>query len=194
MWTARWLKTMVPALVAVTLHAHDAGPSITIEGGTTAQRAIAEWAVGRFDIGGLNLPSLEIRLHPDQDGCRGRLGYWEEGVANLCATHTNHIAVRTMIHELAHAWLDANVSQSDRNGFLALRGLRTWNGQDVAWDERGYEQAAEIVAWGLHDQGTGIHTPAIPGNSAQELADAYLFLTSRALPELPLGGGPELTA
>jgi hypothetical protein len=178
----------------VTLHTAQGGGSITIEGGTAAQRAVAEWAVGRFVIGGLDLPTLSIRLHPDESGCRGRLGYWAERVADLCATTTTHIAVRTMIHELAHGWVDDNVSESDRAQFLALRDLRTWNDQNAVWDERGYEQAAEIVAWAVHDQGTGIHAPAFPGNSTRELADAYRFLTGAPLPELPVGGGPELTA
>ena len=189
MRTTRWLETIVAAMVALTLHG--TGTGIDVEGGSPGQREVAAWAVERFAIAGLDLPGLEIRLHPDRDGCRGRLGFYSDGVANLCATQTSQIAVRTMVHELAHGWLDAYASTEDRGRFLALRSLRTWNDQDVPWDQRGYEQAAEILAWALHDQGTGIHAPRFPGNSPPELAEAFRSLTGAEIPRLPLGGGPE---
>jgi hypothetical protein len=46
--------------------------------------------------------------------------------------------------------------------FVADRGIPTWNSSNYAWTGRGFEQSAEILAWGLGD---GTLKPAIPGDS-----------------------------
>jgi len=50
----------------------------------------------------------------------------------------------------------------------------TWNSSDDPWNLRGYEQAAEVMAWAL---GERILTPSIPGNEPEKLGLAYRFLT-----------------
>jgi len=52
-------------------------------------------------------------------------------------------------HELAHAWLNAELDGERRRAFLAHRGLATWGDSSVRWDERGKEQAAEVLTWAL---------------------------------------------
>ena len=66
------------------------------------------------------------------------------------------MAFRGLLHEMAHGWLDANLSEIERARFLDLRRLSTWNSPEVSHDERGFEQAAEIMAWTLSAiRGTG---------------------------------------
>ncbi len=79
---------------------------------------------------------------------------------------------------------NVNVTGVARDRFLALRGLTTWNGKQVPWDERGFEQGAEIIAWAIGDQGEGVLMPSIPNNAPQQLVDTFELLTGRPLPEL----------
>ena len=186
MRTKRWIGTVVIAASgAMTLVAGQPDRDIAITGGTRAQQAMVHWAEARFAAAGLVLPPLEIRFHVDRNGCHERLGYFVDGVASICGTHANAMARRTLLHEMAHGWIGSNLSGAERVRFLELRGLRTWNDPGVAWDERGSEQAAEIMAWALDDQGTGILMPSIPNNSLERLADGYEFLTGDPLPSLP---------
>lgn len=160
------------------------GTSVHVLGGTPIQREMVRWAVGRFDAAGLNLPQLEVRFHPDREGCRGRLGYYAEGVVDVCRRHMDLWASREMVHELAHGWVAANLTDADRARFLALRGLVTWNDDTVPWEGRGFEHAAEIIAWAIGDQADGIYMPSIPDNEHPQLSLAYRALTSRRLPTL----------
>ena len=60
-----------------------------------------------------------------------------------------------MVHELAHAWIETTFEAKDRQAFMQLRRLDTWTGGDQ-WKERGAEQAAEILTWGLMDRDISI--------------------------------------
>jgi len=42
---------------------------VTITGGTDEQSTIAEWALGRFEAAGLELPPMEIRFHTERAAC-----------------------------------------------------------------------------------------------------------------------------
>lgn len=164
--------------------AHQVSGGLTVVGGTADQRALARWAVGRFEAAGFRLPSMQIVFPVGREGCRGRLGYYDDGVASLCGTHTDWMAARTLLHEMAHGWVDANVTGAELERFLRLRHLDTWNDQHVEWDVRGFEQAAEILAWAIGDQADGIHAPSFERNSPDELAVAYRVLTGDPLPHL----------
>jgi hypothetical protein len=79
------------------------------------------------------------------------------------------------LHEMAHAWTEANVDQAMEARFMRIRGVDAWNDPDLAWKERGIEQAAEIIAWGL---GEGEIQPLLPEPpETRELIDAYVLLT-----------------
>ena len=153
-----------------------------ITSGTSTQRAMARWAVGRFEAGGLRLPSLEIRFHRSTDGCEGRMGGYSNGTADLCSKYVNWMSRRTLLHEMAHAWVDVHVSADLEARFLRLRQLETWNDHAIDWEERGTEHAAEIISWALDGQGTGIRRASIPMNDPNQLAEAYELLTGLPLP------------
>jgi hypothetical protein len=184
MQTRRWIGWLaVTAMVGLTLAMRGVDTETRITGGTPAQREMARWAVGRFEGEQLVLPSLEIRFHATRDGCGGRLGFYRDGTADLCGVHVNSMSRRTLLHEMAHGWVDANVSGDLEARFLRLRQLETWNDHAEGWEERGTEHAAEIIAWALDGQGSGTDRPSIPRNEPIQLAKAYGLLTGNPLPE-----------
>jgi hypothetical protein len=135
------------------------------------------WAFERFAAAGLqDLPSLEVHLHPSRDDCKGRLGSYRAGRIELCTMDSSDPYARKFaLHEMAHAWTEANVDQAMEARFMRFRGVDGWNDPGLAWKERGIEQAAEIIAWGL---GEGQIQPLLPAPAqTQELIDAYVLLT-----------------
>ena len=174
--------------VIVGLAGWRAGSGVAIAGATPAQRVMTLEALGRFREAGLGEPTVLIRFHDDVGSCGGRTGHYWNGTVDLCRIQTSELSRRTVLHEVAHAWLDAHVSAGLEERFLRLRQLETWNDHDFDWDQRGSEQAAEIIEWALAGQGTGTDLPSIPDNAPVELAVAYEMLTGRALP--PLGAAP----
>ena len=108
------------------------------------------------------------------------MGYAQAGRVDVCTVLANEMARRNLLHELGHVWIDQNVSPPVREEFLHLRGLRAWNASSDPWDERGYEQGAEIMAWTL---GTRILTAQIPGNDSGSIEKAYELLTGISTPE-----------
>jgi hypothetical protein len=176
---------VVGTVAAMTLGAGPPDSGTVIIDGTPSQRAIVRWALDRFASEGLLLPTLQIRFQASESGCRGGAGYYLDGVASVCGIRSNRMTRRILLHELAHGWAESNLSDDERVRFLEFRGLRSWNDDRVAWEDRGFEQAAEIMSWALCDQGTGFLRPFIPNNSVEQLTNAYELLTGRPLPALP---------
>jgi len=167
------------------LRSIDAGAAVAIRsdvsvlGGGPEQVQMVRWAVGRFETAGLEAPPMEIRFHGDAAGCGGHLGYARSGRVDVCTTLVNVMARRNLLHEMSHVWLDENVDSSVKEAFLAMRDLTSWNDSNDPWGRRGYEQAAEIIAWCL---GERILTPSIPDNDPEQMAVGYELLTGRSLP------------
>jgi len=85
---------------------------------------------------------------------------------------------KVVLHELAHAWSEGHLTAGDREEFLNIRDLRSWNSGEVPWGLRGNEQAAEIITWGL---GEGEIAPMLPSPvDAETLASLYEGLTGHA--------------
>jgi hypothetical protein len=58
---------------------------------------------------------------------------------------------RTLLHEIGHIWAAAALDEATKDSFLELRGLESWADKETPWQDRGSEQAAEIMAWALMD-------------------------------------------
>src|SRR5262245_48210881 len=158
--TRRWIgRITLAAGIVLGLAGWRAGSGVEVSGGTPAQHAMTLEAAGRFREAGLGEPTVLIRFHDDQQACDGRTGLQLHGIVDLCGIHTNDLSRRTVLHEMAHAWLDAHVSAGLEERFLRLRELDTWNDHDAGWEERGSEHGAEIVEWALAGQGTGMELP-----------------------------------
>jgi hypothetical protein len=150
------------------------GPGVVVVSDDPAQQELARWAVARFERAGLDAPFVQIRFHADRAGCGGHLGYARDGRVDVCTVLVNEMARRNLLHEMGHIWIDQNVPDTRREQFLDLRGLSSWNSSTDPWQERGYEQAAETMAWALGDR---ILSAQIPDNEPAQLAAAFELLT-----------------
>ncbi len=91
-------------------------------------------------------------MHRSKDGCDGGLGLYFGGRIDLCTKASSEPYARKFaLHEIAHAWIETNVDPSVLRSFMDVRGVEAWNKKSFPWKERGTEQAAEIVTWGLGD-------------------------------------------
>ncbi len=133
--------------------------------------AAIESALDKFEVAGWPLGNLEIRTG-DEDGCGGNAGvrYLEEGydVVEICTQ-----AEWTLLHELGHVWAATYLADDQRSEWVAMRGLEVWSGGEK-WEERGTEQLADIVAFGLYDEW---HTPtSIAPNDRKSLITGFEWL------------------
>jgi hypothetical protein len=126
-----------------------------------------------------NLPPLDVRLHRSHDECQGGLGLYFAGRIDVCTRDSSGPSQRKFaLHEMAHAWTETNVSGVLR-AFMQRQRVDAWNDRSFPWKERGTEQAAEVITWGL---GEGEITPLLPEvPDAETLASLYEMLTGRAL-------------
>jgi hypothetical protein len=154
-------------------------PGVEVSADIPEQLELARWAVGRFEMAGLDTPTVEIAFHADRSGCRGHIGFALEGEVDVCTTLVNAMTRRALLHEMSHIWLDQNVTGSMRARFLSLRGLASWNAATDPWRLRGCEQGAEIISWAI---GERIITAQIPDNVPTELEFAFDLLTRNSVP------------
>ena len=118
------------------------------------------------------------RTSTGPSGCGGHLGYAKDGRVDVCTVLVNEMARRNLLHEMGHIWIDQNVSRRTATFPRAPRPADVER-VDGRWEERGYEQGAEIMAWAL---GTRILTAQIPDNDPAQLAAAFELLTAQSLP------------
>lgn len=177
--TLAGVLVLVEGRVGATPEPVHVGPRISVVEAEREQVRLVRWAATRFGSAGLGAPSVEIHFHTDASGCAGHLGYAKGGRVDVCTVLVNEMARRNLLHEMGHIWIDENVSQTVRERFLDLRGLRAWNASTDPWEERGYEHGAEIVAWAL---GNRILTAQIPDNSPGQLELGFELLTGVGLP------------
>ncbi len=157
--------------------------AIEVVGATPRQAEDAEWALDRFDSAGLELPSLSIVFHDDYESCGMREGVLrisgDSIVIHECESDQAR-SRRNLLHELAHVWdRYGPIDDGARNEFLSLRGLQAWSDRGLSWNQRGEEQAAEIIAWGLMLRPAPIPTSVGDCGSQAEadLAAAFELLT-----------------
>ncbi len=124
---------------------------VTVVRGSPQDHEAVAWAVDRFEKGGLTVPEIEVEFHADDQACDGADGIFrvsQDPVRIDVCTPNRYI----VLHELAHAWDYFTLSDAMRQEFMQLRGLSEWSSYQVPWSERGIEDLAEIVTWGLHEQ------------------------------------------
>lgn len=144
-----------------------------------------EWALGRFDAAGLQLPPVAITVHEDASPCGGNSGRFRPGrpvEVHLCSRSSADSTVARLItlHELAHAWAETQLTAAERDAFLELRELDAWIDPQLPRHEWGAEHAAEVVSWGLMDA----EVPIIRINDAQPTALEVAFRLLVARPPL----------
>ena len=162
-------------------------PVVLIEAEDPDQLVMANWALGRFEEAGLELPDLHI-VFPGRDLslCNG--------APATALTRQRPIEIRLcwndrfiLLHELGHAWDAHNLTEDRRESFMALRAeVDAWTGVDVPWARRGLEHAANVIACGLLEDPYPI-SRTYP-NDPENLIEAFLELTGVA--PLHDGGSP----
>lgn len=153
--------------------------------------ATLAWGLGRFETAGLTLPriasatftlyseycdDMRARYRPAEEGaeigfCLGENdACWDEG-----CTHFAPVSRRLVLHELAHAWMDATLDESARQHYTDSIGFEVWTGQSVPWGEQAMEHAAETIVWGLMDR--DIYPRQIGSLSLEQLTEGLRLLT-----------------
>lgn len=155
---------------------------------TSHQEAMIAWAEQLYADAGLGLPRFAVSFPASTEPCHGGEGLWEDRAGEpdrvlVCVTHDKpHVQDewqrRTLIHELAHAWAEANLTDADRERFMGLREVDAWNEPTDEWGHRGTEHAAEIISWGVIDQ--KLHLWKLPDASCPALTAGYELLTGMA--------------
>ena len=132
-----------------------------------------------FATAGLELPTLDVWFHTNRQACGEYHGLFkatsESWQIRICSEITSVVA-----HELAHAWIAANVDGRQRSAFMNLRGLEHWADRDVPWNERGTEWAAVTLQQGLK----GLPLPPVLSNEAKSRLAAFELLTGGIAPVL----------
>jgi hypothetical protein len=176
---ATFLSLLVAASILGGQRPAPAREPLVIHGADMAQERAIDWSIRRYHEAGLaRLPDLEVYLHRSHDACDGGIGLYHAGRIDLCTEDSSEPYRRKFaLHEMAHAWTEANVDTAVLERFMDIRGIAAWNDRSLDWKDRGTEQAAEIVTWGL---GEGEIAPLLPeATDAPTLARLYELLTGR---------------
>jgi hypothetical protein len=156
---------------------------------TDTQQELVNFGLDRFEGQGLSLPEIEFEFFPTTLDCEGHMGYYLHASRTLrmCS-----MSKSTLLHELAHAWANINLSRAERASFASYRGLNAWNDDGDVWKERGTEHAAEIIAWALMDEADHVRfTTTMPDGSLQ--AEFRLLAIDNSRVEALYDGFVELT-
>jgi hypothetical protein len=186
----RWIRVSLVLLASVALTGpagRSAGSQarISVYGANPTQRDMVTWAANRYRAAGLEgMPPLELHFHTGREDCGGELGLYRLGRVDLCTADSSEpYAKKFLLHEMAHAWTESNVGAAVRQGFMEQQGISSWNDHSVPWKERGFEQTAEVITWGV---GEGEVAPLLPDRvDTDTLVRLYDLLTGRR-PIIPL--------
>jgi hypothetical protein len=177
---ATLLCLLVAASILVGQRPAPAREPLVIHGANATQERAIDWSIRRYREAGLaGMPDLEVYLHPTHEECNGGLGLYHAGRIDLCTTESSEPYQRKFaLHEMAHGWIETNVDGAVLDRFMDIRGIAAWNDRSYDWKQRGAEQAAEIITWGL---GEGEIAPLLPTSVDPEtLASLYVLLTGHA--------------
>ena len=123
-------------------------PAVDIRGADQEQTSRIEKALDRFDEAGLDLPPLIIEIHDSEESCDGHGGLFvpssDVSRVELCSPETF-----ILLHELGHAWESISMTDPEREAFVELAELPSWDDRSTAWKDRGREVVANTIATGL---------------------------------------------
>ena len=97
---------------------------------------------------GLELPDVHIVFTDDETACQGYMALFEHtspGRITICT----ELELLALVHELAHAWVEAHLDDDDRDHYTEVRGYDNWNDQTAAWEDRATEDAAFVIQQNL---------------------------------------------
>ena len=196
-WTG--LEPPAPYEDVVTGTVRVGGQRIEIHNGAAALERLVLWAMGRFETAGLPAPSVasitfdEATTAPqcaaDRRGLSVDLGgsahvFVCTGEERACEGEACTAFVANarllVLHELAHAWMYREVDESTQRAFMEHMGVAAWSSADVIWYDRGVEQAAQVLAWGLMDE--SIPPRRLGNRPCEQLVESFRVLTGKQPP------------
>jgi hypothetical protein len=138
------------------------GIVLTTAGMSDEQTEVVEWALGRYEVAGLQLPpQIEVAFDPSKAMCDGATGKCEARRAvpmfRVCSPSEPETAARildrkiVLLHELGHIWHWARGDGAEFPDYSPIVGGEPAS-PSVAWDQRMEERVAMIISWGLLDQ------------------------------------------
>ena len=139
---------------------------------TAEQRELVEWALGRFEEAGLELPVLTIYAHSDRSDCNGNAGFFSDDGAGAYEVHTCGTDF-TLLHELGHAWAAYSLTEESKADFLGEYGYAEWRTDN--WFHSGSEHCANVIAWGLMED--RINQTRTRPYDYSSMVDAFEMLT-----------------
>lgn len=163
-WTGQSLPLPLDERQTATVMA--GGQTIELYSSNPEREALVVWSFERFEAPGLAAPKIDqIIFEPSRlcgdfsgvahlDAVGNTVYYCVHDIAcesSSCDRFTD-VAKLSMLHELAHSWLEANLDTQSRQTILDLTKTTSWHDRSAPWDQRGIEWAAEILAWGLLDR------------------------------------------
>lgn len=125
------------------------------------KRELVDWAERRYTKAGMELPDMTVNFDPTREQCGGHDGLYRysggDHTVTICTRESTSFAAelqnrRTLLHESAHGWDTANLTDQDRDNINAMFGTTAWRSATVDWNERGVERFAETFVFGLLDQ------------------------------------------
>ena len=144
-------------------------------GGDEARVAAAKSVVERFAEAGLELPTVSVEFHETTEPCNGYDGFVRyEAPAPVITICSDRPYV--LPHELAHAWIDENLTAEAKADYVEHWGLASWNDKSDEWNDRGTEHAAFAIQQNL------TAAPPRMTRTWTERAEAYQMLTGLASP------------
>jgi hypothetical protein len=174
----------VPRDPVLTRTLHSEFGDIEIFNGTPRLHSLVDWSLGRYSGSGLGSPgvwrvafSADVECH--ERGYAGGFTEIPESGAHvrLCFgdEQPESQARRTVLHEFAHAWLEANRDDRVRTEFRSLFGLEAWYPAGSEQPAAAVEYAADVIAWGL--LGEAELPRRLAGRSCESVKRAFLLLT-----------------
>jgi hypothetical protein len=196
-WTG--LEQPAPYEDVVTGTVRVGGQRVEIHNGAAALERLALWAMGRFETAGLPAPSV-ASITFDEDTTAPQCTADRRGLS-VDLGESAHVFVCTgeeracegtactafvanarllVLHELAHAWMFREVDETTQRAFMEHMGVAAWSSADVIWYDRGVEQAAQVLAWGLMDE--SIRPGRLGDRPCEQLVESFRILTGEHPP------------
>ncbi|MFN2318374.1 MAG: hypothetical protein ABR500_01665 [Dermatophilaceae bacterium] len=166
--------------------------TVRIFNGSPAAKRFIRWGLERFDAADLPLPQIDsVTFLSCESRCRGYHGLFEGtngevAITLCCAAETVCVdevcstwfqaSRHTLLHELAHAWMEEHLTEEEKQEFLTLEGLDQWCDFTDPWPDRGVERAAEAIAFALSGTPASACAPDGPG---PQYEDRFRLITGR---------------
>jgi hypothetical protein len=165
------------------------GATVVLANTNVELEALVGWAMGQFRAAGLDEPRpARIAFEPARActadaGISGQVDTTPEGRVAVVCFHAGdgdtELARWFLLHELAHVWAMEHLDDEARAAFVGAAGLDAWDGVSVAYDDRGIEAAANVMAWALLG-GTASPSERLARWSCAEVAALATSLTEGA--------------